>query len=162
MQLTETRSGHHAFLFGWGGALAVLLGMGTAILLFPVLRQLVLWLEQLFEAVGMSGPGAVVVLYWLQAIAIAVGVLVAVAGSDERMDRLRAGVGDWGGLFKEYLVVTAVVSLWVFASATWDVYVDVFNTYEASIELPMLGLLLLAVVASIAVRVTRSHRKTTS
>ena len=158
MAVAGTHPQGRGFLMGWGGAIAVLLGIGIAVALLPLMSSIVLLLVGALEALGMSAGAAVLTLYWLQAIAIGVGIFIAVAGPDERMDRLRGGVAEWSTLVREVLVITGVVSLWVFAWATWDEYVDVFNTYANAVELPMIGLLVVMIVASIVVRIVRKRR----
>lgn len=146
------------FLRGWGGVAAVILGLVLAFALSPLMNQAVALVHGAFVSLGTSPDAATMTLYWLGMISIGVGFFIALVGSDRRMDRLRGGVGDWSTLVQETLVVLGVALFWVFAGATWANYVDEFNTYEASIELPAIGLLLLMIAGAVLVRWIRRHR----
>jgi len=146
------------FLGGWGGVVAVLLGIAVALALYPVISELVSWLHRAMVDLGASADGATMTLYWLGMVAIGAGFLVAFVGSDVRMDRLRGGIGDWSTLLRETLIALGVASLWLAAAATWDNFGDEFNTYEAGIELPAVGLLLLMIASAIVIGWIRRRR----
>ncbi len=157
---TATRDDTHdvgTFLKGWGGVAAVVLGLVVAFALAPVMNEFVTLVHRAFVSTGMSPSAATMAFYWLGMIAIGVGLIIALAGSDTRMDRLRGGVGDWSTLVLETLAVAGVALFWVFAGATWANYVDEFNTYEPTVELPAVGLLVLMLASAVLIRWVRSR-----
>ena len=157
-------TGHHesqqmgTFLGGWGGVIAVLLGIALAVALSPVIQELILLFRRVMITLGMSADTAVVVIYWMGMIAIGIGVAIVLIGSDERMDQLRGGVGDWQAVLRETLIATGVVSLWVMAGSTWTLFVDEFNTYGPATELSAVGTLVLIIVGSVVIRWMRHRR----
>ena len=138
--------------------MAVILGLVLAFALSPLMNKFVAVLHSALVSLGMSPGAATLAFYWAGMVAAGVGFIIALAGSDARMDRLRGGVGDWSALLMETLVVTGIALFWVFAGATWANYVDEFNTYKAAIELPALGLLLVMIVSAVLIRWLRRRR----
>lgn len=146
------------FLRGWGGVLAVVSGLALAFILSPVMNKLVLLVHGVLVSSGMSPDAATMTLYWLGMISIGVGFLIALGSSDTRIDRLRGGVGDWSVELLETLIVAGVALFWVFAGATWAIYAAEFNAYEAAVELPAVGLVVLMVAGAMLIRWTRHRR----
>ena len=146
------------FLKGWGGVIAVILGLVLAFALSPLMNEFVAVLHSALVSLGMSPGAATLTFYWAGMVAIGVGFIIALASSDTRMDRLRGGVGDWSALLIESLIVAGTALFWVFAGATWANYVDEFNTYEGTIELPALGLLLVLIASAVLIRWLRRRR----
>jgi len=147
------------FLGGWGGVLAVISGLALAFALSPIMNNLVSLVHRVLVSSGMSSDTAILTLYWLGMISIGVGFLLALGSSDTRMDRLRGGVGDWSTVLIEILIVAGIALFWVFAGATWAVYGDAFNAYEAAVELPAVGLMVLMIASAVLIRWMR-HRRT--
>ena len=137
-----------AFLRGWGGVIAALLGIAVPIALSPVIGELVLLLERAMVASGMTRDAAVMTLYWLQFIGIGAGFTIVFLSTGRRMDALRTGMADWSTMLREALVVACAVALWVAANAAWEAYADTFNTYDSATELPAIGLMVLIIVGS--------------
>lgn len=149
------------FLGGWGGVLSVMAGIGVALLAKPLLVQILLGLQIALERSGLDASSAIAAIYWVQSIAMGLGFLLAIGGSDARMDRLRGGVGDWTLVVRETLIVAGIVSLWVFGSVAWERFEDAFNQLGSNVELPAVGTLLALLVAGIVLRVARGRRART-
>ena len=147
-----------AFLNGWGGVLAVVLGIAVAFALSPLVRELISMLHDLLIDLGMTADAAVATIYWLGMIAIGAGVVIALAGPDRRMDRLRSGVGDWPTVVREALIATVAFSLWFAAGSTWALYADEFNTLGNATELSALGVLVLIIAGAALYRWMRYRR----
>lgn len=145
------------FLRGWGGLIAVLLGIGIAGLLTPVIRWLVELLYRAMTGLGLTADGAVLAIYWLGMIAIGAGFVVAFLGPEERMSALRVGVGDWMTVLEESLIAACAAGLWFFAAQTWLLYGDEFNTYGNATELSAVGVMVAIIAGAVLGRWLR-HR----
>ena len=146
------------FLGGWGGVLAVISGLALAFALSPLMNTFVSLVHGVLVSSVMSPGAATLSLYWLGMVSVGVGFLIALGSSDERIDRLRGGVGDWTAELLETLIVAGIALFWVFAGATWAIYADEFNTYEAAVELPAVGLMVLMIAGAVLMSWIRHRR----